>query len=109
MKFTANNIIKLFIDAIGQDGFADFYDYNWQARKKEIQKLLKTDYDFDIVNDNNFKRFVDILNDFVDWAKKKDYIKLGKLNKLSKKHIYITNPSRYCKNKGIDKIQYYLF
>ena len=31
MKFTANNIIKLFIDAIGQDGFADFYDYNWQA------------------------------------------------------------------------------
>ena len=49
MKFTANNIINLFIDAIGQDGFADFYDYNWQARKKEIQKLLKTDYDFDIV------------------------------------------------------------
>lgn len=41
--------------------------------------------------------------------KKKDYITLGKLNKLSKKHIYITNPSRYCKNKGIDKIQYYLF
>ena len=41
--------------------------------------------------------------------KKKDYIKLGKLSKLSKKHIYITNPSRYCKNKGIDKIQYYLF
>ena len=41
--------------------------------------------------------------------KKKDYIKLGKLNKLSKKHIYITNPSRYCKNKGMDKIQYYLF
>ena len=41
MNLTANNIIKLFIDAIGQDGFADFYDYNWQARKKEIQKLLK--------------------------------------------------------------------
>ncbi len=74
MTFTSNNIIKLFIDAIGQDGFADFYDYNWQARKKEIQKLLKTDYDFDIVNDDNFRRFVDILNDFVDWAKKKDYI-----------------------------------
>lgn len=72
--FTANNIIKLFTDAVGQDALADFYDYNWQARKKEIQKLLKADYDFDIVNDSNFKRFLDILNDFVDWAKEKDYI-----------------------------------
>ncbi len=67
MNFTSNNIIKLFIDSIGQDAFADFYDYNWPARKKEIQKLLKIDYDFDIVNDKNFKRFVDILNDFVDY------------------------------------------
>ena len=74
MIFSANNIVKLFIDSIGQDAFKDFYDYNWEARKKEIQKLLKTDYGFDIVNDDNFKRFVDILNDFVDWAKEKDYI-----------------------------------
>ncbi len=74
MNFTANNIIKLFIDAIGQDAFKDFYDYNWEARKKEIQKLMKLDYDFDIVNDKNFQRFVDILNEFVDWAKEKDYI-----------------------------------
>ena len=74
MKLTANKIIKLFIDAIGQDAFADFYAHNWQARKKEIQKLLKTDYDFDIVHDENFARFVDILNDFIDWAKEKDYI-----------------------------------
>jgi len=74
MNFTANNIIKLFIDAIGQDAFKDFYDYNWEARKKEIQKLLKTEYGFDIVQDANFQRFVDILNGFVDWAKEKDYI-----------------------------------
>lgn len=74
MNFTTNNILKLFTDSIGQDAFKDFYDYNWQARKKEIQKLLKCKYDFDIINDKNFTRFVDILNDFVDWALKKDYI-----------------------------------
>lgn len=74
MNLTANNIIKLFIDAIGQDAFADFYDYNWQARKKEIQKLLKIDYNYNIINDPNFQRVLDILNDFVDWAKEKDYI-----------------------------------
>lgn len=73
-SFTANNIIKTFTDAIGQDAFADFYDYNWQARKKEIQKLLKSEYPYDIINDVNFKRFINILNDFVDWAKDKDYI-----------------------------------
>lgn len=28
MKLTANNIIKLFIDAIGQDAFKDFYKHN---------------------------------------------------------------------------------
>lgn len=74
MNYTANNIVKLFIDAIGQDAFADFYDYNWPARKKEIQKLIKTDYAFDIINDPNFKRYLDILKEFVDWAKNKDYI-----------------------------------
>ena len=74
INFTPNNIIKLFIDSIGQDAVADFYDFNWPARKKEIQKLIKLDYDFDIVHDKNFKRFVDILNEFVDWAKEKDYI-----------------------------------
>ncbi|MBR0101567.1 MAG: hypothetical protein IJP90_17865 [Treponema sp.] len=74
MNYTANNIVKLFIDAIGQDAFKDFYEHNWEARKKEIQKLIKTDYAFDIINDPNFKRYLDILNDFVDWAKEKDYI-----------------------------------
>ena len=74
MKLTANTIIKLYIDAIGQDAFKDFYEYNWEARKKEIQKLLKTEYDFDIIHDTNFQRVMDILNDFADWALKKDYI-----------------------------------
>lgn len=74
MNYTANNIIKLFIDAIGQDAFKDFYDFNWEARKKEIQKLLKCDYNFDIIHDSNFQRVLDILNEFVDWAKNKDYI-----------------------------------
>ena len=41
MKLTANTIIKLFIDAIGQSAMKDFYEHNWEARKKEIQKLLK--------------------------------------------------------------------
>ncbi|MDD5929355.1 MAG: hypothetical protein PUC37_06060 [Spirochaetales bacterium] len=74
MNFTANNIIKLFIDAIGQDAFKDFFEHNWEARKKEIQKLLKFEYDFDIIHDSNFQRVMDILNDFADWAIKKDYI-----------------------------------
>ena len=30
INFTANNIIKLFIDAIGQDALKDFYDYNME-------------------------------------------------------------------------------
>lgn len=74
MKLTANTIIKLFIDAIGQDAFKDFYEHYWEARKKEIQKLLKTEYDFDIIHDTNFQRVMDILDDFADWALKKDYI-----------------------------------
>ena len=74
MNFTANNIIKLFIDAIGQDALADYYDYNWPARKKEIQKLEKINYEVDIINNKNFKRVLDILNGFTDWAKEKDYI-----------------------------------
>lgn len=74
MNLTANTIIKLFVDAIGQDAFKDFYAHNWEARKKEIQKLLKCDYNFDIIHDSNFQRVLDILNDFVDWAIKKDYI-----------------------------------
>ena len=53
MRLTANNIIKLFIDAIGQDALKDFYEHNWEARKKEIQKLLKAEYDFDIIHDVN--------------------------------------------------------
>ncbi len=74
MNFSAKNIVKLFIDAIGQDAFKDYYKHNWEARKKEFQKLEKIDYDFDILNDQNFKRFMDILNEFVDWAKDTDYI-----------------------------------
>mgnify|MGYP004530681357 FL=1 len=74
MNLTTNTIIKFFIDAIGQDAFKDFYDFNWEVRKKEIQKLLKNDYNFDIIHDSNFQRVLDILNDFVDWAIKKDYI-----------------------------------
>lgn len=74
MLLTANTIIKLFIDAIGQDALKDFYEHNWEARKKEIQKLLKAEYDFDIIHDVNFQRVLEILNDFVDWAEKKDYI-----------------------------------
>ncbi len=76
INFTANNIIKLFIDAIGQDAFKDFYDYNWEARKKEIQKLLKTDYGFDIIHDTKFQRVQDIFTEFADWAKEKDYINI---------------------------------
>lgn len=56
MNLTTNTIIKLFIDAIGQDAFKDFYDSNWEARKKESQKLLKNDYNFDIIHDSNFQR-----------------------------------------------------
>ncbi len=74
MKYTSNNIVKLFIDAIGQDAFKDFYQHNWEARKKEIQKLIKTDYAFDIIHDPNFQRYPDILTEFVDWARDKDYI-----------------------------------
>lgn len=74
MNLTANNIIKLFIDAIGQDAFMDFYAYNWEARKKEIQKLLKIDYNFDIIHDSNFQRVLDILTGFADWAKEHDFI-----------------------------------
>lgn len=35
MNYTSNNIVKLFIDAIGQDTFKDFYAHNWEARKKK--------------------------------------------------------------------------
>ena len=74
MNYTANNIVKLFIDAIGQDAFKDFYEHNWEARKKEIQKLIKVDYEFDIIRDLKFQRYLEILNEFADWAKNKDYI-----------------------------------
>ena len=74
MKLTANTIIKLFVNSVGQDALKDFYEHNWDARKKEIQKLIKCVYNFDIIHDSNFQRVLDILNDFVDWAIKKDYI-----------------------------------
>ena len=74
MNYTANNIVKLFIDAIGQDAFKDLYEHNWEARKKEIQKLIKIDYEFDIIRDSKFQRYLEILNEFADWAKNKDYI-----------------------------------
>ncbi len=77
MKLTANTIIKLFVDAIGQDAFKDCYEHNWDARKKEIQKLLKGDYEFFVINDPKFQRVLDIFTEFVDWARKKDYINLS--------------------------------
>lgn len=77
MNLTANTIIKLFIDAIGQDALKDFYEHNWEARKKEIQKLLKSDYDFYVINDPKFQRVLEIFTEFVDWARTKDYINLS--------------------------------
>lgn len=74
MKLTANTIIKLFVNSIGQDALKDFYEHNWDARKKEIQKKFKAEYDFDLIYDTDFQRVMDILNDFADWAVKMDYI-----------------------------------
>lgn len=67
--FTTNHIIKLFTDAVGQDAFADFYNTNWAARKKEIQNLLKSN-----PSEKSFRRWVDIINEWTDWAKEKDYM-----------------------------------
>ena len=50
MKLTANTIIKLFVNSVGQDALKDFYEHNWDARKKEIQKLSKAEYDFDLIH-----------------------------------------------------------
>lgn len=69
MVFKANHIIKLFTDAIGQDAFADFYGTSWEARKKEIQKLQKSE-----ITEESFTRFINMLNDFTDWCIEKDYI-----------------------------------
>ena len=33
MNLTANTIIKLFVDAIGQDAFKDFYDQSGRRTK----------------------------------------------------------------------------
>lgn len=74
MKLTANTIIKLFVNSVGQDALKDFYEHNWDARKKEIQKKFKAEYDFDLIYDTDFQRVMDILNDFADWAVKMDYI-----------------------------------
>lgn len=77
MNLTANTIIKLFVDAIGQDALKDCFAHNWDARKKEIQKLLKSDYEFFVINDPKFQRILDIFTEFVDWAREKDYINLS--------------------------------
>ncbi len=74
MKLTANTIIKLFVNSVGQDALKDFYETNWEARKKEIQKLSKADYDFDLIHNTDFQRVMDMLDEFTDWALKKDYI-----------------------------------
>lgn len=74
MKLTANTIIKLFVNSIGQDALKDFYEHNWDARKKEIQKKFKAEYDFNLIYDTDFQRVMDILNAFADWAIKMDYI-----------------------------------
>lgn len=69
MFFKTNHIIKLFTDAIGQDAFADFYGTFWDARKKELQKLQKSE-----ISEESLTRFIDILNDFTNWCKEKDYM-----------------------------------
>lgn len=69
MIFKTNHIIKLFTDAVGQDAFADFYGTFWDARKKEIQKLQKSES-----SEESLTRFIDILNDFTNWCKEKDYM-----------------------------------
>ena len=74
MKLTANTIIKLFVNSIGQDALKDFYEHNWERRKKEIQKLSKAEYDFDLIHNTDFQRVMDMLDEFTDWALKKDYI-----------------------------------
>ncbi len=74
MRLTANTIIKLFVNSVGQDALKDFFEHNWDARKKELQKKIKAEYDFDLIHDTDFQRVMDILNDFADWAIKKDYI-----------------------------------
>ena len=74
MKLTANTIINLFVNSIGQDALKDFYKHNWEARKKEIQKLSKAEYDFDLIHNTDFQRVMDMLDEFTDWALKKDYI-----------------------------------
>ena len=74
MKLTANTIIKLFVNSVGQDALKDFYEHNWERRKKEIQKLSKTEYDFDLIHNTDFQRVMDMLDEFTDWALKKDYI-----------------------------------
>lgn len=74
MKLTANTIIKLFVNSVGQDALKDFYEHNWDARKKEIQKLSKAEYDFDLIHNTDFQRVMDILDEFPDWTLKKDYI-----------------------------------
>ena len=76
MKLTANTIIKLFVNSIGQDALKDFYEHNWDACKKEIQKqkLSKAEYDFDLIQNTDFQRVMDMLDEFTDWALKKDYI-----------------------------------
>ena len=42
--------------------------------KKEIQKLSKAEYDFDLIHNTDFQRVMDMLDEFTDWALKKDYI-----------------------------------
>ena len=74
MKLTANTIIKLFVNSVGQDALKDFYEHNWEARKMEIQKLTKAEYGFDLIHNTDFQRVMDILDEFTDWAAKKDYI-----------------------------------
>ena len=45
------------------------YGTNWEARKKELQKIQKSD-----ISEENLTRFIDILNDFTNWCKEKDYM-----------------------------------
>lgn len=40
MKLTANTIIKLFVNSVGQDALKDFYETNWGSKKKGNSEII---------------------------------------------------------------------
>ena len=106
LDFTQNiTVVDGYKTSCKKDGWEEVEDKgDWFVRMLAVLSVV---YRLVILISTRMPRRVDYTRKHL--PKKKDYIKLGKISKISKKHIYITNPSRYCKNKGIDKIQYYLF